>query len=143
MIGADSGLLDDLMQYVFSGKGCRLILVGDGAQLPPVGCVLSPALDLAYMKTGFQLTVAEVELTEVVRQELNSSILINAHSLRVYIDGVDPGSRVSVPKIDLEAGPDVIKLSGEDLQETIERLHSKYGEDGVCLLYTSPSPRDS
>ncbi len=137
MIGADSGLLDDLMQYVFSGKGCRLILVGDGAQLPPVGCVLSPALDLAYMKTGFQLTVAEVELTEVVRQELNSSILINAHSLRVCIDGVDPGSRVSVPKIDLEAGPDVIKLSGEDLQETIESLHSKYGEDGVVIVTRS------
>jgi len=137
MIGADTGLLDDLMQYVFSGRGCRLILVGDGAQLPPVGCVMSPALDLAYMKSGFHLTVAEVELTEVVRQELNSSILINAHSLRVCIDDVDPGSRVSFPKIDLEAGPDVIKLSGEDLQETIESLHSKYGEDGVVIVTRS------
>lgn len=137
MIGADAGLLDDLMQYVFSVKGCRLILVGDDAQLPPVGCVLSPALDLAYMKTRFDLTIAEVELTEVVRQELNSSILINAHSLRVCIDGLDPGSRASVPKIDIEAGPDVIKLSVEDLQETIESLHSKYGEDGVVIVTRS------
>jgi len=137
MIGADDGLLEDLMQYVFSVKGCRLILVGDGAQLPPVGCVLSPALDLAYMKTRFDLTIAEVELTEVVRQELNSSILINAHSLRVCIDGLDPGSRASVPKIDIEAGPDVIKLSVEDLQETIESLHSKYGEDGVVIVTRS------
>ena len=137
MIGADDGLLDDLIQYVFSVKGCRLILVGDGAQLPPVGCVLSPALDLAFMKTRFDLTIAEVELTEVVRQELNSSILINAHSLRVCIDGLDPGSRASVPKIDIEAGPDVIKLSVEDLQETIESLHSKYGEDGVVIVTRS------
>ena len=137
MIGTDTGLLDDMMQYVFSAKGCRLILVGDGAQLPPVGCVLSPALDLAYIRKGFDLTVAEIELTEVVRQELNSSILINAHSLRVYIDGVDSSSRISFPKINIEAGPDVIKLSGEDLQDTIENLHSKYGEDGVVIVTRS------
>lgn len=137
MIGADSGLLDDLMQYVFSGKGCRLMLVGDGAQLPPVGCVTSPALDLAYMKTGFGLTAAEVELTEVVRQELDSSILINAHSLRLEISKAKPGANVPIPKFDLEAGPDMINLTGEDLQETIEKLQSKYGEDGVVVVTRS------
>ena len=137
MIGADSGLLDDLMQYVFSGKGCRLVLVGDGAQLPPVGCVTSPALDLAFMKTGFGLTAAEVELTEVVRQELDSSILINAHSLRLEISKAKPGATVPVPKLDLKAGPDVINLTGEDLQETIETLQSKYGEDGVVVVTRS------
>ena len=137
MIGVDTGLLDDLMEYVFSGKGCRLVLVGDGAQLPPVGCVTSPALDLGYLKAGFDLTVAEVELTEVVRQELDSSILINAHSLRLCISRAKPGAKVRVPKLNLDAGPDIIKLSGEDLQETIETLHSKYGEDGVVIITRS------
>ena len=134
MIGADSGLLDDLIEYIFSGKGCRLILVGDGAQLPPVGCITSPALDLAYLKHQFNVTAAEVELTEVVRQEMDSSILINAHSLRLGIASAEPGAKVSAPKIDIDAGPDVIKLSGEDLQDTIETLHGKYGEDGVVIV---------
>ena len=137
MIGADSGLLDDLMEYVFSGKGCRLILIGDEAQLPPVGCMTSPALDLAYLKPEFNVTAAEVELTDVVRQEMDSSILINAHSLRLGIASAEPGAKVSVPKVDIGAGIDVIKLSGEDLQETIETLHGKYGEDGVVIVTRS------
>ncbi|MAO46795.1 MAG: ATP-dependent endonuclease [Crocinitomicaceae bacterium] len=137
MIGLGSGLLDDLIQYVFSGKNCRLMLVGDGAQLPPVGCNTSPALNLSTLKMDYGLTVAEIELTEVVRQELNSSILLNAHKLRLGIDGSKAGSRVSTPVFDLHAGPDVVKLKGEDLQETIEDLHNKYGQDGVVVVTRS------
>ena len=61
-------LLDDLMEYVFSGPGCRLILVGDDAQLPPVGEQESPALNEAKMRAAFGLTVATIRLTDVVRQ---------------------------------------------------------------------------
>ena len=137
MIGNTSSLLDDLMQYVFSGKKCRLILVGDGAQLPPVGSNTSPALDIDYLKFSFDITVASIELTEVVRQELNSSILINAHNIRTDISNTAPGSLVSTPKINLDVGPEVVNLSGEYLQDTLEALHQKYGKDGVVLITRS------
>ena len=138
MIGSDNGLLDDLLSYVYMGTGCRLILVGDSAQLPPVGCKFSPALDEHNLRTSHALTIATVELTEVVRQELNSSILFNAHQLRLSIGSSDnPNSSVVHPRFDLDVGPDLVALSGNDLQETIETLHSKYGEDGVIVITRS------
>ena len=79
--GAHS-LLDDLVSYVFSGERCRLLLIGDTAQLPPVGSDESPALDLEYLKSAFPLTIATYELTEVKRQALQSGILSNATHLR-------------------------------------------------------------
>lgn len=87
MIGDDrefgsKSLLDDLLDYVFSGERCRLLLIGDTAQLPPVGSEASPALDIDYMKSEFPLTVATYELTEVKRQALQSGILSNATHLR-------------------------------------------------------------
>ncbi len=75
-------LLDDLMEYVFSGKNCKLLLIGDTAQLPPVGSNDSPALDKEYLKNEFSLTIADYELTEVMRQETLSGILANATHLR-------------------------------------------------------------
>jgi ATP-dependent exoDNAse (exonuclease V) alpha subunit len=137
MIGQNSGLLDDLLNYVFSSKGCRLILVGDNAQLPPVGCSDSPALDEAGLKHSHTLTIATVELTEVVRQELNSSILINAHTLRLHIDNAVDNTTVPAPKIDLKAGPDLVALPGSELQEIIETLQGKYGEDGMVIITRS------
>lgn len=75
-------VLDDLMQYVFSGERCRLLLIGDTAQLPPVGNSDSPALDIDYLRNEFPLTIATFELTEVKRQALLSGILYNATRLR-------------------------------------------------------------
>ena len=75
-------LLDDLISYVFGGERCRLLLIGDTAQLPPVGSDESPALDLDYLKSAFPLTIATYELTEVKRQALQSGILSNATHLR-------------------------------------------------------------
>ena len=75
-------LLDDLLDYVFSGENCRLLLIGDTAQLPPVGNVESPALDKDYLQSQFPLTIASFELTEVKRQALLSGILSNATHLR-------------------------------------------------------------
>ena len=137
MIGQNSGLLNDLVKYVFSSEGCRLILVGDNAQLPPVGCSDSPALDEAGLKFSYTLTIATVELTEVVRQELNSSILINAHGLRLHIDNAQDNKRIATPKIDLAAGPDLVSLPGNELQESIETLQGKYGEDGIVIVTRS------
>lgn len=75
-------LLDDLLEYVFSGEQCRLLLIGDTAQLPPVGNDNSPALDIDYLQSQFPLTIASFELTEVKRQALQSGILSNATHLR-------------------------------------------------------------
>ena len=75
-------LLDDLLEYVYSGKNCRLLLIGDTAQLPPVGNNESPALDKDYLQSQFPLTIASFELTEVKRQALLSGILSNATHLR-------------------------------------------------------------
>ena len=77
-------LLDDLVQFVYSGMGCRLLLMGDTAQLPPVGEEQSPALFADALK-GYGLEVQEVDLTQVVRQEQQSGILWNATRLRQLI----------------------------------------------------------
>ena len=78
----DKSLLDDLLEYIFSGEQCRLLLIGDTAQLPPVGSNESPALDIDYLRSQFPLTIASFELTEVKRQALMSGILSNATHLR-------------------------------------------------------------
>ncbi len=75
-------LLDDLIEYVFSGSCCKLLLIGDSAQLPPVGLDISPAMDFDILKNGFSLTLATYEMKEVMRQALDSGILHNATKLR-------------------------------------------------------------
>lgn len=80
--GNGRSLLDDLIEYVFSGENCRLLFIGDKAQLPPVGIDVSPANDINVLKSSFSLTVASFEMTEVMRQALESGILYNATELR-------------------------------------------------------------
>lgn len=79
---SERNLLDDLVRYVFSGSGNRLVLLGDTAQLPPVGLNLSPALNLAYLKSLYPVTAFSFEMKEVMRQELDSGILFSATQLR-------------------------------------------------------------
>ena len=79
---SDRNLLDDLVRYVFAGSNNRLILIGDTAQLPPVGLNLSPALNLTYLKSLYPLTAFSYEMKEVMRQELDSGILFSATRLR-------------------------------------------------------------
>ena len=145
MIGEDAGpasdegafqyrsLLDDLLSFVFNGEDCRLILVGDDAQLPPVGSPLSPALNEEGLRNGFGLTVATIRLTEVVRQELDSGILWNAHQLRLQIDAGVSG----FPALETRRFPDIHPVAGNDLQELLETLHGRYGEDGVVVITRS------
>ena len=116
-------LLDDLLEYVFSGENCRLVLVGDTAQLPPVGLAMSPALQASGLhEHGF--SVKEFELNDVVRQTAGSGILYNATSIRNLIS--DSTCEGFFP-IDTENFPDVKKISGEDL---IERISSSYEKNG-------------
>ena len=141
MIGESGGhlnnLLDNLLEYVFSGIECRLILVGDDAQLPPVGCSTSPALQEKRLTENHSLTIATVELTEVVRQELDSSILANAHGLRLDISNAIDKDKIDYPQLDLSLGPDVVRLPGLELQDFLETLHGRFGEDGVIVITRS------
>ncbi len=116
-------LLDDLMEYVYGGDGCRLVLIGDTAQLPPVGQMLSPALDKSQLEC-YGFPVEPFTLTEVVRQTKESGILYNATRLRNLLEEDFSGA---FPKIDMTF-PDIKKITGEDLIETIS---SAYGRDGI------------
>lgn len=122
-------LLSDLIDYVRSGVNCRLILIGDSAQLPPVGMDASPALAPEYMD-GFG-GVRYCTLTSVVRQARESGILFNATRLRTSLE--------SFPEIKLElAGmPDVERVSGDQLIDKISEAYSTYGEDETVVLCRS------
>lgn len=116
-------LLDDLLEYVYSGTNCRLILSGDTAQLPPVGLSISPALDPIRLKEhGFD--VREYILTEVVRQSSESGILSCATHIRQFIAN-DETSEFLV--LHPENYPDVARISGEELIEQISSCYDKYG----------------
>lgn len=117
-------LLDDLVQFVYSGQGCRLLLMGDTAQLPPVGEEQSPALFADALK-GYGLEVVEVDLTQVVRQEQQSGILWNATRLRQLIAEDDC---YSLPKIKVSGFADIKVLPENEL---IETLSSCYDHDGL------------
>jgi len=126
-------LLDDLMEFVFSGEGCRLVLVGDDAQLPPVGESESPALNENQMRRDFALTVATVRLTDVVRQEMDSGILFNAHRLRLQIEA----GEARWPQFKIDGMSDIRRINGYDLQEYIETAFDRHGEDNVGIITRS------
>jgi exodeoxyribonuclease-5 len=117
-------LLDDLIHYVYSGDNCRLLLIGDTAQLPPVGQEYSPALQKEVL-AGYGLDVTEVTLTQVVRQAKDSGILFNATNIR---DILNSGKTEAYPKLKLDGFEDVIRISG---LEMIEELSAAYDRDGL------------
>ena len=116
-------LLDDLFDFVYSGAGCRLILLGDTAQLPPVGQVRSPALDEDYLRR-YGYPVFSCELTHVVRQVEESGVLFNATRLRNAMQE----NPLPVPSIAWRRFPDVNLVGGDEL---IEVLSSAYRRDGM------------
>ena len=79
-------LLSDLIQYVYSGHQCKLILIGDTAQLPPIKLDISPALDKSTLENYYNKKVVTIELNEVVRQEKGSGILWNASNIRESLE---------------------------------------------------------
>jgi len=117
-------LLDDLLEYVYSGKNCRLVLVGDTAQLPPVGLDVSPALN-AHVLEAYALDVREIELTDVVRQTEGSGILSNATAMRRLI-AENSSARGFFP-VEINDSCDIERISGGDLIETITTCYDRYG----------------
>ena len=126
-------LLDDLIQYVYSGQGCRLMLIGDTAQLPPVGEEESPALSADVLK-GYGLDVYEGLLTEVVRQLQDSGILWNATELRRYIAEED---FFTLPPIKVEGFPDIKVIPGNELIEAISDSYDRVGMDETIVVCRS------
>jgi len=127
-------LLADLVSFVRSGVDCRLILVGDAAQLPPVGLEASPALSPEYME-GFG-GVSYATLTTVVRQASDSGILVNATHLRVMLDSMEDPIELSDLGLS-DALPDVKRIGGGELLETLSEAYDKYGTDEVAVLCRS------
>lgn len=126
-------LLDDLVQFVYSGQGCRLLLVGDSAQLPPVGEEESPALSVDMLR-GYNLEISEGTLTQVVRQIQDSGILWNATRIRQLIRDEDV---FGLPRVRLAGFPDVRRVPGNELIECLEECYSKCGTDQTVVITRS------
>ena len=112
-------ILNDLIDFVYKGVDCNLILIGDTAQLPPVKMSQSPALSAKYLSENFGLTVKVHELTDVVRQELTSGILANATDLREILS--DP--KITQPNFNVN-GKDVKRMNMMDLEEQLQTCFS-------------------
>ena len=150
LIGIDAGqqqstssfgsgnLLEDLVSFVRAGVDCKVILIGDSAQLPPVGLDASPALLRDYM--AMMGGVEFAELSTVVRQQKESGILYNATLIRQLISEMDYGPGVmDICDLGLETQPfdDVERLSGGELIEKISDAYAEYGEDETIILCRS------
>ena len=128
-------LLCDLVDFVRSGDNCRLVLIGDAAQLPPVGLDASPALSPDFMD-GFG-GVRYVTLTTVVRQDKESGILACATLLRNMISSSDGYGTFDSLRFDLRGCDDVLRVSGSELIETLSNAYSEFGEDETIVLCRS------
>ncbi len=126
-------LLQDLMRYVYNGKNCKLMLVGDTAQLPPVGTDQSPALEAAFLERNFGLIIFGYELTDVVRQEKESGILFNATALRELIRR----NKADFPKFRIKGYRDIFKMTGERLVEGLSYAYDKYGMENAVVICRS------
>ncbi|MCH5174706.1 MAG: AAA family ATPase [Prevotellaceae bacterium] len=126
-------LLDDMIHFVYGGKGCRLIIMGDTAQLPPVGDGESPALQDDVL-SSFGMRVISHTLTEVVRQTEQSGILWNATNLRHIMENEDI---FTMPKIRFKGFADVMTVQGNDLIEILEECYSRDGEDETIVVTRS------
>ena len=139
-IAADSklfengSLLDDLMQYVYSGFNCKLLLIGDTAQLPPVKLDISPALDKETLHNHYNKNVVAIELDEVVRQQKESGILINATKMR---EAIDSGFFESF-KFENKNFPEVIRpMDGQEVMDAINDSYSENGNEETVIIVRS------
>lgn len=124
-------LLEDLFEYVYSGDGCMLILMGDEGQLPPVGSDTSPALSLDYLRNYCpNLQIFNYRLTEVLRQAEDSEVLRNATLLRNT-------KWVDYPKFDLRPGGDLIRLEGGELQDVLDTAINSDGVEETIVITRS------
>lgn len=126
-------LLDDLISYVFNGTNCKLIFIGDTAQLPPVGLDISPALDFEYLKASYSFKVDWYELKEVVRQSEQSGILTNATTIRNQIKN----EKEAKPKFALDSFKDIVRLGGDELEDALNSAYNKYGAEDIMIICRS------
>ena len=125
-------LLDDLISYVYSGSRCKLILIGDTAQLPPVKLSISPALDKSRLEIDYHKDVYEIELNEVTRQHENSGILLNATLLRTLIENDTNNFRFDM------IYPDIVRLiDGYDIQDAISGCYDNNGVEDTAFIVRS------
>ena len=140
MIGSDGGedynqrdLLEDLFLFVNEGIQCKLLLIGDEAQLPPVGLNISPALDVNILKTGFFVEPILTEMNQVVRQKSTSGILLNATLIRDSITK----KPLNWPLLQHEKFKDVNTVDGYDLPDVLNSAYDKYGRENVLIVTRS------
>lgn len=129
---SSSDLLSDLIEYVYSSPGCKLVLIGDTAQLPPVGQPNTPALEPIVLEE-YLLKVTEATLTEVIRQSLTSGILYNATKLRQMMQE----DSLCTPKIETTPFSDIQSISGYELLEELESAYSRDGKDQTIIVTRS------
>ncbi|WP_297244020.1 AAA family ATPase [uncultured Prevotella sp.] len=127
-------LLDDLMEYVYSGDNCRLMLVGDRAQLPPVGEDESPALMADMISGAYGLDMYSVNLNEVLRQAADSGILYNANVIRQMITHDEI---TQLPKICFKGFADIVMVPGDELIESLAGSYSAVGYDETMVVTRS------
>ncbi len=128
-----ASLLYDLINFVYNTKNCKLMLVGDTAQLPPVGSEDSPALNMKLMKEKFGLDVFWFELTDVIRQQKDSGILFNATRVR---DLIRKGKQ-KMPQVVTKAYTDIYRMGGDMLEEGLNYAYNKYGHDDTLVICRS------
>ncbi len=127
-------LLDDLLEYVYSGENCRLVLVGDVAQLPPVGLNISPALETDSLE-DYGFSVKMIELTDVVRQAEDSGVLINATQIRNKVGSEN--QEAGFFHIETTGFNDIECISGGELIESITTSYAKYGVFDTAIVTRS------
>ena len=126
-------LLDDLMQFVYNGQNCRMMLIGDKAQLPPVGEEESPAL-MADVLRGYGMKVYECDLNQVLRQSEESGILWNATVIRQM---VTHGEMTQLPRIRFQGFADISVVPGDELIESLASSYSRAGLDETIVVTRS------
>ncbi|RSK48857.1 ATP-dependent DNA helicase [Hymenobacter rigui] len=128
----ENGLLDDLMNYVFEKPSNRLLLIGDTAQLPPVGQLLSPALDAELLRGRFRADVASVELRQVMRQAESSGILMNATVLREELREEHPHIQFFT-----KGYPDIFSMGGDKLEDGLRWAYKNFGHENSTIICRS------
>ena len=128
----DSGLLQDLISYVFEKKNNKLLLIGDTAQLPPVNQSISPSLEPEYLRSNFRCTVQAMEMRQVMRQAQESGILMNATNLREQL-------REKEPKLQLQTKnfKDTFRMTGEKLEDGLRYAYEKFGIENTTVICRS------
>lgn len=130
----NGSLLDDLMQYVYSGHQCKLLLIGDKAQLPPVKSEISPALDAEKLELQYNKKVLSIELDEVVRQSQDSGILMNATHLRDVLERQVYESF----QFNLKPFKDIVRLiDGYEIMEAINEAYEAEGHEETAIIVRS------